>query len=65
MDISIEEEREKKGNECFDGCFDDEVLYLRRKIKREVNLEQTKNEKFTVGYNHGKLIGYPLIISYL
>ena len=39
MDIVIEEEEEEKGNGCFDGCFDDEVLDLRRKIKREVSLE--------------------------
>ena len=31
MDISIEEEEEEEGNVCFDECFDEEVLYLRRK----------------------------------
>ena len=38
MDIAIEEEEEEEGNECFD----DEVLDLRLKRKREVILEQTK-----------------------
>ena len=51
MDISIEEEYE---GGC-DECFDDEVLYLRRKRKWEVILEQKKKSKFMVGYNHGKL----------
>ena len=49
MDISIEEEEEEEVNECFN----DEVLYLRRKIKQEVSLEKTKKIKFTVGYHHG------------
>ena len=55
MDIAIEEEEEEEGNECFNKCFDDEVLYLRQKIKREVSLEQTNKRKITVGYHHGKL----------
>ena len=32
MDIVIEEKEEEEGNECFDECFDDEVLDLRQKI---------------------------------
>ena len=51
MDIAIEEEY----NECFNKCFDDEILYLRQKIKREASLEQTEKRKFAVGYYHGKL----------
>ena len=65
MFILIEDEEEKEVNECFDECFDYKVLDLRRKVKREVSLEQMKKRKFTVGYNHGKLNVYPLIISYL
>ena len=59
MDIAIEE----KDNECFNKFFDDKVLYLRQKIKREVSLEQTKKRKFAVGYYHGKINDYPLVIS--
>ena len=40
MGIAIEEEEEEEGNECFD----DEVLDLRRKRKREVSLEKTKKK---------------------
>ena len=55
MDIEIGEEEWEEGSECFDKCFDDEVLYLRQKIKRELSLDQTKKRKFTVVYHHGKL----------
>ena len=55
MDITIEEEEEEEGNEFFDKCFDEEVPYLRQKIKREVSLEQTKKRRFKIGYYHGKL----------
>ena len=55
MDIVIEEEEEEEGNECFDMCFDDEVLDLRRKIKQEEILEPTKKINIMVGYHHGKL----------
>ena len=55
MEIVIDKEEEEDGNECFDECFDEYVLDLRRKIKWEVSLEQTKKRKFTMGYNHGKL----------
>ena len=61
MDIVIEEKEEEEGNECFDECFDDEVLGLRRKRKQEVSLEQTKKRKFTVVYHHGNLTFYPII----
>ena len=64
MEVYIEYEEEQEDNDCFDECFGDEVLDLRRK-KGEVSLEQTKKRNFTVGYNHGKLNVYPLIISYL
>ena len=37
MDIAIEEEEEEEVNKCFDECFDDEVLDLRRNRKREVS----------------------------
>ena len=39
----------------FNGCFDDKVLYLRRKIKRELVLEKTKKRFFTVVYYNVKL----------
>ena len=65
MEILIEEEKQKEGNQCFDGFLNDEVLDLRRKIKREVSLEETKKRKFIVGYNNEKLNVYPLIINYL
>ena len=65
MDIAVEDEEEEEGNKCFDECFDDEVLYSRRKRKRGVSLEQTKKGKITVGYHYGKLDIYPLIISSL
>ena len=47
MFIAIEDEEEEEGNECFD----DKLLYLRRKRKREVSLEQMKKRKFMVGYH--------------
>ena len=65
MDIVIDEEEEEEGHECLDYCFDDEVLDLRRKRKREISLEQTKGIKSTVKYHHGKLNFNPLIISSL
>ena len=46
MDTVIEEEEAEEGNEFFD----DKVLHLRQRIKREVCLEQTKKRKFMVGY---------------
>ena len=55
IDIDIQEEEGEEVNEFFDEFFDDEVLDLRQKRKREVRLEQTKKRKFTVGYHHGKL----------
>ena len=51
MFILIEDEEEKEVNECFDECFDYKVLDLRRKVKREVSLEQMKKRKFMVGYH--------------
>ena len=65
MEIVIDKEEEEDGNEYFDECFDEDVLDLRRKIKWEVSLEQTKKRKITVGYHHGKMIFYHLPISYL
>ena len=38
-DMQIEEEKEEDGNKCFDECFDDQVLDLGLKRKREVSLE--------------------------
>ena len=45
----------------FLRVFYDRVLYLRRKRKREVNLEQMKKIKFMVVYHHGKLNILPSI----
>ena len=44
INISIPEEEEGEGKECFDEYFDDEVLDLRQKRKQEVSLEQTNRE---------------------
>ena len=52
MDIVIEEEEQEEGNELFD----DKVLGLKRKRKRQLSLEKTKKRKFTVGYHNRKLI---------
>ena len=59
IDIDIQEEEGEEVNEFFDEFFDDEVLDLRQKRKREVRLEQTKNRTFTVGYYHGGKIVLP------
>ena len=55
MGIAIEEEEEEEGNDCFDECFDNEVLDLRQTIKREVSLEHTNKRKLMVRYHHGKV----------
>ena len=64
MEIEIEEEEEEEDNECSGECFDYEVLDLRRKIKREVSLEQTKKRKFTVRSHHGKLNVLPFTYQF-
>ena len=51
MYIAIEQKEEEEGNECFD----DKVLDLRRKIKREASLEKMKKRKFMVVYHLGNL----------
>ena len=62
MDIAIEGEEEDEGNECFDECFDDEVLNLRRKRKQEVSLEQTK-KKIYGGTSSWKNKCFTLLLS--
>ena len=64
MDIAIDGKEEEDGDEFFSGCFYNDVLDLRGEIKWELSLEGGKRE-FTVGYHHGELNVYPLIISSL
>ena len=42
MDIDIEDNNTRKVTSILKKCFDDKVIYLRQKIKREVCLEKTK-----------------------
>ena len=55
MDIASEDEEQEEGNDCFGECFDDKVLALMRKRKREKSLEQKKEQKFTLLYHHGRI----------
>ena len=55
MNISVEEEEEQEGNKCCDKRFDDEVLDLIRKRKREISLEKINKIQFMVGYIKRKL----------
>ena len=59
----IEEEKEQEGKEYSEDCIDEEVLNLRRKIKWEEIMEQTKKKQITVGYNYVKINFYSLNIS--
>ena len=61
----IEEEKEQEGKEYSEDCIDEEVLNLRRKIKWEEIMEQTKKKQITVGYNYVKINFYSLNISSL
>ena len=48
MDIAIKEGKQEADNECFDKCFDDEVLDLRRK-KRGSKFGANKEENIYGG----------------